>query len=124
MSKQWMRLDNAALIFPATRKKNWVNCFRVSAKLLEPIDPALLQQAVNDLRPRFPSLDVRLRAGVFWYYLEEIASPPAFILPASMTLALKSASCSSTARKVYEQARLTVPFPLLETKSNGTARSP
>lgn len=76
MPKQWMRLDNAALIFPATRKKNWVNCFRVSAKLYEPVDPALLQQAVNDLKPRFPSLYVRLRTGVFWYYLEEIDSPP------------------------------------------------
>ena len=77
MSKLWMRLDNAALIFPATKKARWVNVFRVSATLREPIDPALLQQAVNDLKPRFPSFFVHLRHGLFWYYLEEIDSPPA-----------------------------------------------
>lgn len=76
MSKRWMRLDNAALIFPAVRCRRWANAFRVSATLTEPVDPAVLQQAVDDLMPRFPSMYVRLRTGVFWYYLEEISAPP------------------------------------------------
>ena len=76
MSKQWMRLDNAALIFPAVRSKRWVNVFRVSCTLTEPVDPNLLQQAVTQLMPRFPSMYVRLRRGLFWHYLEEITAPP------------------------------------------------
>ena len=56
MSKLWMRLDNAALIFPAIRRSQWVNCFRISANLADDIDPLLLQQAVDDLKPRFPSI--------------------------------------------------------------------
>ncbi|MBR4194852.1 MAG: hypothetical protein IKQ54_11050 [Oscillospiraceae bacterium] len=76
MSKQWMRLDNAALIFPAIRRRRWVNAFRVSATLTEPVDPAVLQQAVTELMPRFPSMYVRLRTGLFWYYLEELPAPP------------------------------------------------
>ena len=76
MSKQWMRLDNAALIFPAIRRRRWVNVFRVSATLKEPVDPALLQQATAELMPRFPSMYVRLRTGFFWYYLEELSEPP------------------------------------------------
>lgn len=76
MSKNWMRLDNAALIFPAIRQKRWVNVFRVSASLREPVDASLLQQAVLELMPRFPSMYVRLRKGLFWYYLEEISAPP------------------------------------------------
>ena len=71
-----MRLDNAALIFPAVRRRRWANAFRVSATLAEPVDPAVLQQAVEDLMPRFPSMYVRLRTGVFWYYLEELETPP------------------------------------------------
>ena len=47
MSKNWMRLDNAALIFPAIRHRRWVNVFRVSATLTEPVDPAVLQRAVE-----------------------------------------------------------------------------
>lgn len=76
MSKTWMPLDNAALIFPAIRRRRWINVFRVSATLTEDIDTALLQQAVDTLKPRFPSLYVRLRAGAFWYYLEEVEQPP------------------------------------------------
>lgn len=72
----WMRLDNAALIFPAVRRKDWSNAFRVSADLTERVDPAILQQAVNDLMPRFPSMYVSLHRGAFWYYLQKLEQPP------------------------------------------------
>ena len=75
-SRIWMPLDNAALIFPAIRRRNWNNVFRESVTLREAIDPALLQRAVDDLMPRFPSFYLRLRRGVFWYYLEEVPAPP------------------------------------------------
>ena len=76
MKKQWYRLDNAALIFPAIIRKNWNNVFRVSATLKEPVDPEVLDRAIADLKPRFPTCFVRLRTGFFWYYLETIAEPP------------------------------------------------
>ena len=70
--KKWFRMDNAALIFPAVMRRHWNNVFRQSVTLNENIDPKLLSEAVRLLRPRFPSFYVRLRTGVFWYYLEEI----------------------------------------------------
>ena len=76
MKKQWYRLDNAALIFPAIIRKNWNNVFRVSATLKEPVDPGILDRAIEELKPRFPTCFVRLRAGFFWYYLETIAEAP------------------------------------------------
>ena len=45
-SRIWMPLDNAALIFPAIRRRNWNNVFRESVTLREAIDPVLLQRAV------------------------------------------------------------------------------
>ena len=75
MQKNWYRLDTAALIFPATIRRDWCNVFRLSAGLTEPVDPAVLQQATDDLRKRFPSYFVTLRRGMFWYYLEESAAP-------------------------------------------------
>ena len=75
MRKQWYRLDNAALIFPAIIRKNWNNVFRVSATLKENVDPDLLNQAIADLAPRFPTFFVRLRAGFFWYYLQRTEKP-------------------------------------------------
>ena len=75
MPKNWYRLDTAALIFPAITRLDWANAFRVSATLSEPVDREILQQALDDLRPRFPSYFVALRKGAFWYYLEESRSP-------------------------------------------------
>ena len=77
MQKNWYRLDTAALIFPAVARRDWSNAFRLSASLTEPVDPAVLQRAADDLRPRFPSFFVTLRRGFFWYYLEESRRPVA-----------------------------------------------
>ncbi len=76
MHKRWFRLDTAALIFPATMRRRWCNVFRLSAVLADEIEPALLQQAVSDLMPRFPALYVRLCTGFFWCYLEQCEAPP------------------------------------------------
>ena len=73
--KKWFKLDNAAKLYPAVATSRWSSIFRMSAELTEPIVPELLQQAANKALSRFPSLKVRMRKGVFWYYLEEIQEP-------------------------------------------------
>ena len=75
-SLRWMRLDNAAKIYPAAKRRNWNNFFRLSATLTEPVDTAVLRSALDVTARRFPSIAVRLRRGVFWYYLEEIPKTP------------------------------------------------
>ena len=35
---RWMRLDNAAKIYPAAKRRNWTNYFRLSATLTEEVD--------------------------------------------------------------------------------------
>lgn len=73
---RWMRLDNAAKIYPAARRRNWSNVFRLSATLKEKIDKEALQTALDVTVRRFPSIAVRLKTGFFWYYLEQIPSAP------------------------------------------------
>lgn len=73
---RWMRLDNAAKIFPAAKRRHWNNFFRVSATLSEPVDTSVLQTALDVTARRFPSIAVRLCKGFFWYYLEELQSAP------------------------------------------------
>lgn len=74
---RWMRLDNAAKIYPAVRRRNWNNFFRLSATLTEPVDRQVLQSALDVTVRRFPSIAVRLRRGIFWYYLEQLQRAPA-----------------------------------------------
>jgi len=73
---KWLRLDNSAKIYPAARTENWSNIFRLSISLNEEIDKDILQSALDVTVRRFPSIAVRLRKGVFWYYLEQMASVP------------------------------------------------
>ena len=76
-SLRWMKLDNAAKIYPAAKWRNWNNFFRISATLTEPVDVAVLRSALDVTARRFPSIAVRLRRGMFWYYLEQIPHSPA-----------------------------------------------
>ncbi len=73
--KRWFKLDNAAKLYPAVSSFRWSSAFRISAELTEAVDPKRLQQAADNIMPRFPSLKVRMRSGLFWYYLEEIKAP-------------------------------------------------
>ncbi len=75
-SPRWARLDNAAKIFPASRRRGWYNMFRLSAALLEPVDKEVLQSALNVTIRRFPMIAATLKTGFFWYYLQEVDSPP------------------------------------------------
>ena len=73
---RWMKLDNAAKIYPASRNQNWSNVFRLSATLKETVDMAVLESALDVTVRRFPSIAARLRRGVFWYYIQQVKHPP------------------------------------------------
>ena len=73
---RWVRLDNAAKIYPAARRREWTNLFRQSVTLREEVDPQVLQSALDVTVKRFPTIAARLRNGVFWYYLHEVKSAP------------------------------------------------
>ena len=73
---RWWRLDNAAKIYPAARRRNWSNVFRQSVTFCEPVDEAVLQSALDVTVKRFPSIAARLRRGAFWYYLQQVPQAP------------------------------------------------
>lgn len=73
---RWLRLDNAAKIYPAAQRQNWSNVFRLSATLTEPVDVPTLKAALDVTVRRFPSIAARLRRGLFWYYLQQLEQAP------------------------------------------------
>ena len=73
---RWVRLDNAAKIYPAARSNEWSNVFRESVTLREDIDVDVLRSALDVTVKRFPSIAARLRKGMFWYYLQQLESAP------------------------------------------------
>ena len=73
---RWLKLDNAAKIYPASLSRNWSTVFRLSATLTEEVDVEVLQSALDVTVRRFPSIAARLRKGMFWYYLEQVPQAP------------------------------------------------
>ena len=73
--KSWYKLDNAAKIYPAISSEKRGSMFSLSAVLTESIDGEVLNEAVNIILERFPTFKVKLKRGVFWYYLEENRKP-------------------------------------------------
>ncbi|NLA52939.1 MAG: hypothetical protein GX858_01075 [Clostridiales bacterium] len=70
IAPEWLKLDNAAKIYPATRSSEWMAVYRLSVTLDEVIDETILNQAIKNTIKRLPYFAYRLRRGVFWYYLE------------------------------------------------------
>ena len=72
----WLKIDNAGLIYPSASSEKWNNVFRVSAYLKSEVNPEVLQQALNIVILRFPTFDVAIRRGFFWYYFQKLDEYP------------------------------------------------
>ncbi len=66
----WLAIDNAGKIFPSTSSARRTTLFRLSVILKKPIKIDTLQEALDLLLQRCPYYNVRLKAGIFWYYFE------------------------------------------------------
>ncbi|MBR5349414.1 MAG: hypothetical protein IK125_09370 [Lachnospiraceae bacterium] len=75
-SDQWYKTDNVSKAFLATVSKRETRAFRLSITLKEDVDPELLQQAVMSAIQDRPQVQVRIRRGFFWHYLEDTDLQP------------------------------------------------
>src|ERR1035437_141031 len=66
----WLKLDNAAKLFPAIMSGELTSVFRITAFLKKPIKFSAVKEAVEITSRRFPYFSVSLGSGLFWYYLE------------------------------------------------------
>lgn len=73
--KNWYPLDNAAKIYPPCSNYRRPGNFSLIAIMKEYVNQELLSQAVKHILLRFPTFNVKLKKGVFWYYLEENNKP-------------------------------------------------
>lgn len=75
MKRTWYPLDNAGKIYPPVSNSRRGGMFSLSARLDHNVEDKILEESVNILLERFPMFKVKLKRGVFWYYLEENNRP-------------------------------------------------
>ena len=66
---KWYKLDHAGKLFPAVTNNKNTSTFRVSMIMNRPVNPPILQQALDTVMERFPMMAVKLNYGVFWRFL-------------------------------------------------------
>ncbi len=75
-TEEWFKLDNASKIYPGSGNSRWNAVYRVSVVMKERVDREALQQALDKVIERFPSYNVVLRRGFFWYFLQGATLQP------------------------------------------------
>ncbi len=75
-ASDWIRLDNAAKIFPPTTSKRDEKVFRFYCELNETVDSRVLQTSLEFTVERFPFYRSVLKKGIFWYYFEGSSISP------------------------------------------------
>lgn len=79
MAKPWYKLDSAGTLYLALQRDKYSSIYRFSALMADPVDPEALQRAIDRVMPRFPGFGVRIRHGLFWYYMEPNTAPGPFV---------------------------------------------
>ena len=69
-------IDNSAILYLALIRRHHTNIFRFSLTLKEQIQPELLQQAVDRVYRRFPTIFAGFRPGFFQYVQVAAQKPP------------------------------------------------
>jgi len=72
----WRRLDNSAKIFPMSTGEKYSTVFRLSVLLTEDVNPVILKEAVGKTLDKYDIFKVKMKAGLFWYYLEDNDKEP------------------------------------------------
>lgn len=92
VARAWVRLDNASIIFLAARSGSDPKVFRMSEELDAPVDPELLQRALDTTFDRLPLYHAVLRCGVFWHYVQDSDLRPVveLTMPVAQVLANRS----------------------------------
>jgi len=73
---RWIKLDNAATIYPSTLSRKHADMFRITITLKEKIDVNILTIALSNVIKRFPSFRYKLKQGIFWCYFKRINGLP------------------------------------------------
>ncbi|WP_042221016.1 condensation domain-containing protein [Oceanobacillus manasiensis] len=69
MSK-WYKIDNVGKVFHAVTEASNSSVYRVSVLMKDMVDEEGLQEALDSVIKRFPTLAVKVRKGVFWDFME------------------------------------------------------
>jgi len=94
-------IDNASILFLSLIRPYHTNSFRFSIQLKEPVCPISLQEAVNRIHARFPSVIAGFRRGFFHIRQIAAAAPPTVQPDPGLLHPMTSQELTDCAFRVY-----------------------
>ena len=76
MNQTTYAIDNSAILYLALMRRTHTNVYRFAMTLKHDVDPVLLQQAVDHIYKRFPTIIAGFRPGFFQYTMVPAATAP------------------------------------------------
>ena len=71
MKNTWYKLDNVGTFYASLTNKKIPGVFRFTATMIEDVDKDILLAALKKTISLLPNINVSLKAGFFWYQLEQ-----------------------------------------------------
>lgn len=103
------RLDNSAIIHLAAKRKSYTNTFRIVVQIKEPVCPGVLQDALNHITPRFPTIIAGIRKGAFQYKVVPVKTPPKAVREQGCLVPMTAEELENCAfRVLYGEYRIAV----------------
>ena len=94
-------VDNSSILYLALIRKHHTNIFRFTITLKEAVDPNLLQDAVNKVYHRFPTILAGFQPGVFQYTQVSAKNPPLAVTDPGLLINMTHKEIADCAYRVY-----------------------
>ncbi len=93
--------DNSAILYLALMRRRHTNIYRVTVTMREAVIPAILQQAVDRVYRRFPTIIAGFRPGFFRYTQVPAAQPPVVRPDPGILIPMTKQEIARCAYRVY-----------------------
>ena len=101
-------IDNSSILYLALIRKDHTNIFRFTLTMTEEIQPELLQQAVNLVYHRMPSIFAGFRPGFFHYTQVQADNPPVVKPDPGCLITMTRKEIARCAYRVYYRKNLII----------------
>lgn len=98
-------IDNSAILYLALMRKAHTNSYRFSMTLKHDIDPVLLQQAMDRVYRRFPTIIAGFRPGFFHYTMVPAKEPPQVRPDPGLLVVMTKEEIETCAYRIYYRGR-------------------
>ena len=101
MRTKTFSVDNSAILYLALMRKKHTNIYRFTMTMTEEVDPNLLQQAVDQVYRRFPTIIAGFKPGLFQYTVVPAQKPPVVRPDPGLLIPMSKKEIAECAYRVY-----------------------